>query len=115
VHSCIPDKARLYSLVVFTAGYMYQLKREPTKRQQAAFYLQSALAAMRAQIKTNDLNEESFYTIIPVTDWRWPQEKAVSHKVDLDTMDEFNNQVDHGRATSTSRQLPHIQRCGFEG
>lgn len=44
---------------------MYQLKREPTKRQQATFYLQSALAAMRAQIETNDLNrEESFYTIL---------------------------------------------------
>jgi hypothetical protein len=65
VHSCISDKARLYSLVACTAGYMYQLKREPVKRQQAAFYLQSALVAMRAQIETNDLNrEESLYTIL---------------------------------------------------
>jgi hypothetical protein len=65
VYSCMPDKARLYSLVACTAGYMHQLKREPAKRQQAAVYLQSALVATRAQIDTNDLNrEESLYAIL---------------------------------------------------
>jgi hypothetical protein len=65
VYSCMSDKARLYSFVACTAGYMYQLKREPTRRQRAAFYLQNALAAMRAQIETNDLNrEKSLYTIL---------------------------------------------------
>jgi hypothetical protein len=65
VRDCMSDKARLYSLVACTAGYTYQLKREPAKRQQAAFYLQSALAVMRAQIETDDLNrEESLYTIL---------------------------------------------------
>jgi hypothetical protein len=65
VQGCISDKARLYSLVSCTAGYMYQLNHEPRKRQQSAFYLRTALVAMRAQIQTNDFDiEESLYTIL---------------------------------------------------